>query len=89
MEKPTNYTSRSKKAEIESKTNELNLYQVPKANRFRDFIMDSETLIKEVTMEPFRMGEYWYIKIDGRLIQCESYSAAWDLKSVDADGRKS
>lgn len=31
------------------------------------------------SLYPFRMGEYWYIKIDGRLIQCESYEAAWNL----------
>lgn len=30
-------------------------------------------------MNPFRMGEYWYVKINGRLIQCESYEAACDL----------
>lgn len=34
-------------------------------------------------MEPFRMGEYWYIRIDGRLVQCESYSAAWEIKNEE------
>ena len=31
-----------------------------------------------VTLEPFRMGECWYIRDNKRLIQFESYSAAWD-----------
>ena len=31
------------------------------------------------TMEPFQSGGYWFVKIDGRLIKCESYEAAWDL----------
>lgn len=29
--------------------------------------------------QPFRMGEYWYAPINGRLIRCESYESACDL----------
>lgn len=29
-------------------------------------------------MAPFPMGEYWYIREAGRLIQFESYSAAME-----------
>lgn len=32
---------------------------------------------------PFRMGEYWYVEVRGRLIQCESYSAAWELANCN------
>lgn len=30
---------------------------------------------------PFRMGEYWYVDINGRRIRCESYEAAMELLS--------
>lgn len=29
-------------------------------------------------MEPFRMGVLWGVRVGGRLIVFESYSAAWD-----------
>lgn len=35
--------------------------------------------------QPFRMGEYWYATVNGRLIRCESYESACDLMYWDEE----